>query len=76
MGIGDTLRLSELVVPDGVTVLDDLDETVLATVTLPTREEPEVVEAEEGEEGAAPAAEADSAEPEAASDGGEGAAEE
>jgi large subunit ribosomal protein L25 len=76
MGIGDTLRLSELVVPDDVTVLDDLDETVLATVTLPTREEPEVVEVEEGEEGAEPAAEAESAEPEAAPEGGEGAAEE
>ena len=74
MHIGDTLRLSELSVPDGVTILDDPEETVLATVTLPSREEPEPVEAEE--EGAEPAAEGEAAEPEAASDGGEGAAEE
>jgi large subunit ribosomal protein L25 len=48
MRIGDSLRLSELQVPDGVTLLDDPEETVLATVTMPTRvEEPEVVE--EGE---------------------------
>jgi large subunit ribosomal protein L25 len=73
MHVGDTLRLSELSVPDGVTVLDDLEDTVLATVTLPSREEPEPVEAEE--EGAEPAAEAEAAEPEAA-EGGEGAAEE
>jgi large subunit ribosomal protein L25 len=49
MEIGDSLRLSDLNVPDGVTLLDD-PETVLATVTVPTRvEEPE--EAEEVEEG-------------------------
>ena len=35
-----------------MTLLDDLEETVLATVTLPTREiEPEPVEGEEGAEG-------------------------
>src|SRR4029077_5601931 len=33
MHIGDTLRLTELRVPDGVTLLDDPEETVLATVT-------------------------------------------
>ena len=50
MAIGDTLRLADLTAPDGVTFLDDADETVLATVTLPTREvEPEEV-VEEGEE--------------------------
>jgi len=51
MAIGDTLRLADLPARDGVTYLDDPDETVLATVTLPTREvepEPEEV-AEEGE---------------------------
>jgi large subunit ribosomal protein L25 len=49
MGIGDTLRLADLTARDGVTYLDDPDETVLATVTLPTREvEPEEV-VEEGE---------------------------
>jgi large subunit ribosomal protein L25 len=53
MMIGDSLRLSDLRVPDGVTLLDD-PETVLATVTPPTKiEEPEVVEEEEElEEGA------------------------
>jgi len=49
MEIGDTLRISDLPARDGVTLLDD-PETVLATVTMPTRvEEPEEV-AEEGEE--------------------------
>src|SRR5687768_8245928 len=53
MKIGDALRLSDLRVPEGVKLLDD-SETVLATVTPPTKiEEPEVVEEEleEGEEG-------------------------
>ncbi len=50
MAIGDTLRLVDLTPMDGVTYLDDPEETVLATVTLPTRvEEPEEV-TEEGEE--------------------------
>jgi large subunit ribosomal protein L25 len=53
MEIGDTLRLADLRVPDGVKLLDD-PETVLATVTPPTKiEEPEVVE-EELEEGELP----------------------
>src|SRR5881275_647914 len=54
MAIGDTLRLAELPPREGVTYLDDPEETVLATVTMPTRvEEPEeVVEGEELEEGA------------------------
>jgi large subunit ribosomal protein L25 len=52
MQIGDSLRAGEVKLPEGVTLLDDPDETVLATVTLPTRvEEPEEVLAE-GEEGA------------------------
>jgi large subunit ribosomal protein L25 len=52
MAIGDTLRLADLPGRDGVKYLDDPDETVLATVTLPTREvEPEPEEVpEEGEE--------------------------
>jgi large subunit ribosomal protein L25 len=51
LAIGDTLRLSDLRQPEGVTFLDDPEEIVLATVTLPTRvEEPEEVLAE-GEEG-------------------------
>jgi large subunit ribosomal protein L25 len=50
MAIGDTLRLADLAPMDGVTYLDNPEETVLATVTLPTRvEEPEEVP-EEGEE--------------------------
>jgi large subunit ribosomal protein L25 len=54
MEMNDTLRLSDLRVPEGVTLLDDPEETVLATVTMPTREvEPEETEEEaaEGEEG-------------------------
>jgi large subunit ribosomal protein L25 len=51
MAIGDTLRLADLRARAGVTYLDDPEETVLATVTMPTRvEEPEEV-LEEGEEG-------------------------
>ena len=50
MAIGDTLRLADLPAREGVTYLDNPEETVLATVTLPTREvEPEEV-TEEGEE--------------------------
>ena len=57
LGIGDSLRLSSITAPDGVTLLDDLEETVLATVTAPMREiEPEPVEGEEGVEGEAAAA--------------------
>src|SRR5919204_499549 len=42
MAIGDTLRLADLPVRGGMTYLDDPEETVLATVTLPTKvEEPE-----------------------------------
>jgi large subunit ribosomal protein L25 len=53
--IGDTLRLSDLRAPEGVKLLDD-PETVLATVTLPTKiVEPEPEEVEEGlEEGEVP----------------------
>ncbi len=62
LGIGDSLRLSALTAPEGVTLLDDLDETVLATVTAPTREvEPEPVEGEEAAEGEEPAAEGEPA---------------
>jgi large subunit ribosomal protein L25 len=53
MVIGDSMRLSDLRVPEGVKLLDD-PETVLATVSPPTKiEEPEVVE-EELEEGELP----------------------
>ena len=48
--IGESLRLSALQPPAGVTLLDDPEETVLATVTAPIREEePEEEAAEEGE---------------------------
>jgi large subunit ribosomal protein L25 len=56
MEMGDTMRLADIATIEGVTFLDDPDETVLATVTVPTREvEPEPTEEElaelaEGEE--------------------------
>jgi len=53
MGIGDTLRLSDLPPQPGVTFLDDPDETVLATVTMPTRVVEPEVEEEEGVAGEA-----------------------
>jgi large subunit ribosomal protein L25 len=65
------MRLSDLRVPEGVTLLDD-PETVLATLSPPTKieePEPEEVEGEEGE-----AAEGAEAEGEAA-EGGESEAE-
>jgi len=68
MVIGDTLRVSDLRVPEGIKLLDDL-ETVLASVTPPTKiEEPEVVE-EELEEGELPEGEVPEGEaPEGAAD--------
>jgi large subunit ribosomal protein L25 len=58
MAIGDTLRLVDLPVQEGVKFLDDPEETVLATVTMPTKfvePEPEEVEGEEElEEGEVP----------------------
>jgi large subunit ribosomal protein L25 len=54
MAIGDTVRLAELPVQEGIKFLDDPEETVLATVTMPTRfVEPEIEEVE-GEEGELP----------------------
>jgi large subunit ribosomal protein L25 len=51
MTTGDTLRIGDIKVQEGVTFLDDPD-TVVATLTAPTRViEEEVVEGEEGEEG-------------------------
>jgi large subunit ribosomal protein L25 len=63
MEIAATLHLSEVTPPEGVTFLDDLEETIVATVVVPTEvEEPEIeeetelvgdeAEAEEGAEGA------------------------
>ena len=64
--LGDTLRVGDLPAIEGVTFLDDPQETVLATCTMPRgiseEAEGEAVEGEgEGAEGEAPAA-ADSAE--------------
>ena len=58
MEMGDTLRLADVAAQDGVTFLDDPEETVIATVTVPTQivepepeEEEELVEGEEVPEG-------------------------
>jgi len=69
LGIGDSLRVADLPQIDGVTYLDD-PETVIASVTLPTRvEEPEEELGEEAEaEAAEGAAEGEGAEPEAATE--------
>ena len=70
MEMGDTLMLESVPVPPDVEFLDDLEETVVATVIFPTvEEEPEEVEEETelvGEDG----------EPVAAEGEGEGASEE
>jgi large subunit ribosomal protein L25 len=68
MAMGDTLRIADLDAREGVTFLDD-PETVLATLTMPTRvEEPEeaVAEGEEGELEGVPEEER----PEGAAEGG------
>jgi large subunit ribosomal protein L25 len=45
MEIAATMTLSEVTVPEGVTFLDDPEETVIATVVVPTEvEEPEIEE--------------------------------
>jgi large subunit ribosomal protein L25 len=83
MHIGDLLRLAELPVPDGITLLDEL-ETVLATVTMPTRMEEPGEALAEGEEGALEGVPAEeqpeggaegAAEPGAPAAGGEGTVE-
>jgi large subunit ribosomal protein L25 len=52
MQMGDTLRLADVAVQEGVKFLDDPEETVIATVTVPTQIiEPEPEEEEELEEG-------------------------
>ena len=51
MQMGDTLRLSSVRAPEGAKLLDDPEETVIATLTMPTR----VVEPEETPEEAAEA---------------------
>ena len=47
MEIAATMHLSELTAPEGVEFLDDLEETIIATVVVPTEvEEPEEIEEE------------------------------
>ena len=73
LDINHSMRLSDLTPPEGVTFLDDLEGTILATVTVPTvEEEPEPEEGVEGEEGI----EGEAAEEGAEGEAGEGAAEE
>jgi large subunit ribosomal protein L25 len=77
MVIGDSLRLSDLRVPESVKLLDD-PETVLATVSPPTKEpepEPEEIEGEEGEEIEGEGEEGAEGEGEAAAEAGEPEAE-
>jgi large subunit ribosomal protein L25 len=77
MEIAATMHLSEVTPPPGVTFLDDPEETIIATIVVPTEiEEPEEIEEEtelvgeavpEGEEapageGEAPAAAGESSE--------------
>jgi large subunit ribosomal protein L25 len=81
--IAATMKLSEISAPQGVTFLDDPEETIIATVVVPTEvEEPEIEEetvlvGEDGEpleEGAEPAEgeEAEPAEGEASAEEAEG----
>ena len=70
--------ISDLIAPEGSSLLDD-PETVVATVTAPTRviepepTEEELAETAEGEEGAeGEAAEGEAAEPEAEASGDQG----
>jgi large subunit ribosomal protein L25 len=83
MEIAATMHLSEITAPEGVEFLDDLEETIIATVVVPTEvEEPEIEEetelvGEDGEpleEGAEPAEgeEAEGAEGEPAAEEAEG----
>jgi large subunit ribosomal protein L25 len=87
MEIGDSLRLVDLPAQEGVTYLDDPEETVLASVQVPAaivEPEPEEEELEEGEEAELeegeepPEGEAEGAEPSAEGEaaGGEEQAEE
>jgi large subunit ribosomal protein L25 len=69
LGVNDTARLDQLVLPEGVTLLDDV-ETVLAGVSPPAQEEAEVVDeaaAEAVADGESGSAESD-AQPDAAED--------
>jgi large subunit ribosomal protein L25 len=68
--VNDTLRLDAVRPPEGVTLLDDLEGTVIATVTLPSREqEPETTA--EGEAAPGDGA-AEGEQPESASESSDG----
>jgi large subunit ribosomal protein L25 len=78
LGMAETMHLSAVTPPSGVTFLDNLDETIVATIVIPT-EEPEEPELEEeaelvGEEAEAEAG-AEGATGEEAEAAGESAAE-
>jgi large subunit ribosomal protein L25 len=63
--IGDSVRVSDLAVPEGATIIED-PESVVAAVVAPRRvelPEDEVLEEAEGEEGALEEGEAEGAEP-------------
>jgi len=70
LGIAETMHLSALTPPEGVEFLDDPEDTIIATIVVPTEEpeEPEVEEETElvGEEAEGEAAEGEAAEGEAA----------
>jgi large subunit ribosomal protein L25 len=72
LGVAETMTLASVSPPAGIAICDDLDETVVATVTAPTEiEEPEEIEEEAalvGEEGEVPAEEEA---PSEAAEGGE-----
>src|SRR5581483_2652782 len=69
--LGESAHLSQLALPQAVTLLDDGD-AVFVTVTQPTREEPEALEAGEEEAAVGEVAAAEAAS-EGASDAGSGA---
>jgi hypothetical protein len=82
MEIAATMHLSEVTAPTGVEFLDDLEETIIATVVVPTEvEEPEIeeetelvgegVEGEEAPEGEEGAEEAEGGEAPASEEGEE-----
>jgi large subunit ribosomal protein L25 len=76
MQIGDHIGLADLTVPDGVTLLDDLEETVVATLSPPRlqAETEEEIESETelvGEAAEGGAEDGGSAEGSSSSDGGE-----
>ena len=75
MEMNDTLTLAAITAPDGVTLLDDLEETVVATLSPPRVEEEPEEEIEEetelvGEEGEVPEGEEGEAPTEAPAEGG------